>query len=147
MNWAGAERYAPVRHHAGDAGMDLVNAESGVVGPGTFKDIRCGIKIALPEGVWAMLTGRSSTLRKRGLQVQQGIIDNGYRGELYFGVWNLTEEAIAFNDGERLAQLIPFPLMIGNATLRAKQFVPVRVAERSLGETSRGGGGFGSTGL
>lgn len=147
MKWSGPKEFAPIRHHEGDAGFDLVNAESGVVGPGQFKDISCGIKIALPYGVWAMLTGRSSTLRKRGLQVQQGIIDNGYRGEIYFGVWNLTEEPIAFKEGERLAQLIPFPLTAHHPSVSGLGGNAWRVPEESLGETSRGGGGFGSTGL
>jgi dUTP pyrophosphatase len=100
-------------------------------------DIDCGISIELPEGYWGMITGRSSTLRRRGLLVAQGIIDGGYRGPIYSGVWNLTDRPVSVSKGERVAQLIPF-------SNSAKAMVPVIVDELSLSD--RGVKGFGSSG-
>ena len=63
------------RVHQGDAGLDLYcTTEAIVVPPGGFVDIPLGVSVEIPEGYWAMLTGRSSTLRKRGLLVNQGVI-------------------------------------------------------------------------
>ena len=94
------------RAYQADAGIDLYVQASEeravvegrgftgawVIGPGEFVDLPLGVSVRLPEGHWGMLTGRSSTLRQRGLLVNQGIIDNGYTGPLFAGVWNLTQE-------------------------------------------------------
>lgn len=138
LKWLGQEECCPQRFHPGDAGFDLVVARPTEIPPGEFVDVDCGIKVELPEGVWAMITGRSSTLRKRRLLVAQGIIDQGYRGPLYAGVWNLGTEPNHVVRGERLAQLIPFPLTASRLRLQ-------QVAE--LSESSRGEAGFGSTGV
>lgn len=128
----------PSRVHAGDAGFDLYVSEQQEVGPGQFVDIHCDIRVQMPVNMWAMIVGRSSTLRKRGLLVAQGIIDSGYRGELFCGVWNLTQEPVAVRDGERLAQLIPFKLDAGQVQL-ATGLV-------DAGPDGRGVLGFGSSG-
>ena len=124
------------RAHPGDAGLDLFCSESVVVRPGRFVDIPLGVSVEIPHGYWAMLTGRSSTLRKRGLLVNQGVIDQGYRGPLFAGVWNLTDEHVEVPRGDRVAQLILIPLWTGE---------PVSVLH--LAESSRGVSGFGSSGL
>lgn len=56
-----------------------------------------------------MLTGRSSTMRRRGLLMVQGVIDVGYRGELFAGVFNVSGGDVAVGVGERLSQLIVLP--------------------------------------
>lgn len=127
----------PVTARIGDAGLDMIVSDQVAIPPNSFVDVPLGINIELPEGMWAMLTGRSSTIRKRGLLVTQGIIDNGYRGPMFAGVWNLTDEHVVLLKGERIAQLIILPL----AQLDAVE----HVAE--LSETSRGLNGFGSTGV
>lgn len=127
----------PTRTHDDDAGYDLYVSELVVIGPGEFLDIPTGIAMQLPAGAWGMLTGRSSTLRKRGLLVNQGIIDTGYRGELFAGVWNLTLGQAVVQRGERLAQIIVMP----NATIDT--YV---VEVNMLAESSRGIQGFGSSG-
>jgi dUTP pyrophosphatase len=143
LRWTSQGGKEPTKAHEGDAGFDLYVAPSRmrsgrwVVPAGEFMDIDCGISIELPAGVWAMITGRSSTLRKRKLLVAVGIIDQGYRGPLFAGVQNLTRNPIVVEPDERLAQLIPFPLVAATLDL-------VQVEE--LGDSDRGVRGFGSTG-
>lgn len=132
----GAE--APKKAHDDDAGMDLVVSHYTVVGPGEFVDIPCGVSVALPDWSWGLITGRSSTLRKRGLMVSQGVIDAGYRGPIFAGVWNLTDKPVEVNAGERLAQL----LILDNGT----RLVEIKEVDK-LPNGSRGTNGFGSTGV
>jgi dUTP pyrophosphatase len=145
----------PQRGYANDAGLDLTvdlrpdptygvdwadKDEGGffVDIPGNaFTDIPCGLAVGLPDEVWGMITGRSSTIRRRGLLVATGIIDPGYRGPLYAGTWNLRPKPCRIRHGERLAQIILFD----NVT---SHYRPTR-AEK-LSESDRGTRGFGSTG-
>lgn len=125
----------PRKGYDDDAGLDLVVSENVTVGPGEFVDISCGVSVQLPDWAWGLITGRSSTLRKRGLLVSQGVIDAGYRGPLFAGVWNLTEQPVLVREGERIAQLIVH---------RREPVELVRVAE--LAPSLRGTKGFGSSG-
>lgn len=127
----------PARAHPGDAGFDLFVSRDVRIGVGEFVDVPCGISVQFPPGVWGMITGRSSTLRKRGLLVAQGIIDQGYRGPLYAGVQNLGQNVQEVEAGERLCQLIPFPVLADHLSF-------VRVEK--LDQHARGTNGFGSTG-
>jgi len=137
LKWVGPKEFEPRRAYEGDAGFDLVVSVSVDIMPGQFFDVPAGVRVELPPGVWAMVTGRSSTLRKRRLLVSQGIIDNGWRGELFTGVWNLGPERARVRRGERIAQLIPFH--------QASLQMTARRVER-LGDSDRGTAGFGSTG-
>jgi dUTP pyrophosphatase len=128
----------PTRAYRDDAGYDLYVSETTEVPSGAFVDIPTGVAMQLPSWSWGMLTGRSSTLRKRGLLVNTGIIDAGYRGELYAGVFNLTDQTVVVEAGERIAQII----ILDNATART-------VVMESAGELDpheRGSNGFGSSG-
>jgi dUTP pyrophosphatase len=133
-----AHAQMPTRTYPDDAGFDLYVSETVRVLAGEFVDVHCGVALDLPPDCWAMLTGRSSTLRRHGLLVNQGIIDPGYRGELYAGVWNLNPNgAVKINRGERLAQI----LLMSNRTM---QHSMVRV--EALSTHPRGSNGFGSSG-
>lgn len=131
----------PSKAYEDDAGLDLYtyveDSDRNFIGvaPGSFVDVPCGISVELPANTFGMITGRSSTLRKRGLLVAQGIIDVGYRGELFAGVWNLSHRWAEIKSGERLAQLLILPTWAIDV---------VRVD--SLSEHPRGTSGFGSTG-
>lgn len=135
--WTGDPGCAPTQGYDGDAGFDLYVAEDTRVHVGGFVDVNHGIQVELPPGVWALITGRSSTIRNRGILVVNGVIDNGYRGPLFAACQNLGDEVIELKRGERIAQLIPFPLVSDRLHLGA-------VA--ALSESARGVRAFGSTG-
>ena len=131
----------PAGGKPGDAGLDLFVSEPVVIEPGQFVDVPCSVAVGLPAGWWGLITGRSSTMRSRGLLVTQGVIDTGYRGLLFAGVYNLSDEPVAVAAGERLAQLILLP------NVRSRRVGRLRLRRVwQLGETVRGVGGFGSTG-
>ncbi len=96
----------PTKAYLGDAGWDLYVSRDVVVPAYSFVDVHTDIAIAMPEGVWGRITGRSSTLRKYRLLVNEGIIDNGYRGELFIGVFNLTNHDRFIPVGTRIAQIL-----------------------------------------
>lgn len=127
----------PSRTYGNDAGLDLVVSEDTVIGPGEFVDVRHGASVELPNNLWGLIQGRSSTLRQRQLLVNPGVIDSGYRGGLYAGCWNLGNEDAYIKQGERIAQLILMSNM-------ARHYVPVQVEELALSQ--RGENGFGSSG-
>lgn len=137
LNTLTGQAQEPTRAYSDDAGLDLYVSEFSVIPPHGFVDIPSGIAVEIPTEYWGLLTGRSSTLRKRGLLVNQGVIDPGYRGELFAGVWNLTDFEVTIEQGERLAQLILMP----NIT---PQFELEQVEKLDLHE--RGTSGFGSSG-
>ena len=119
-----------------DAGWDLYLSRTVSIPPGQFMDLHTDVSVAMPKGVWGRITGRSSTLRKYGLLVQEGIIDNGYRDELCIGAWNLNrDEEIVLQTGTRIAQIIFHPII-------PVVWHPVQ----ELPGSKRGKGGFGSTG-
>jgi len=127
----------PLRIHPGDAGYDLHTSQTTTIPPGCFVDIPTDVYVQMPHNMWSLIIGRSSTLRKRGLMVTQGIIDQGFRGELFAGAWNLTNHPVQIEQGERIAQLIPMPLLAGELAMQITH---------QLDAGDRGENGFGSTG-
>lgn len=125
----------PSRSFLTDAGLDLYVSRDTTIGPREHVDVHHDIAIELPTGYWGFIIGRSSTLRRRHLQVIPAVIDNGFRGELFTYVWNTSEQAVTIAKGERLAQLILLPLCPCR---------PVWVSK--LAESGRGHQGFGSSG-
>lgn len=129
----------PEYQTSGSAGMDLrANlAESIILQPMERKLIPTGLFIALPEGYEAQIRPRSGLSIKRGLTLVNavGTIDSDYRGELMVPVINLSAEAQAIEDGERIAQMV---------IARYEQAAFTLVD--TLSETVRGTGGFGSSG-
>lgn len=126
----------PTRGYATDAGYDLYTVGDHTVQPGEFVDVPCGVSVDLPDGTWGQITGRSSTMRVRGLHVVQGVIDEEYTGPLYAGVKNMNDEPVTIAHGERVAQII-----LHEAT--GQKYVPEWGVPR---QKERGSNGFGSTG-
>ena len=131
----GAKR--PFKKHGGDAGWDLFVSESCDIPPDETVGVHTGIHIDMPPFLYARITGRSSSLRKHGLLVNEGIIDNGYTGELFICVHNLGKETFHVEKGMRLAQVL-FHVI--------EDVRWAEVAEIKAKPGKRGDAGFGSTG-
>lgn len=128
---------APYKKHIGDAGWDLYVSRDCDIPPGETVDVHTDIKIDMPPYLYARITGRSSTLRKHNLLVNEGIIDNGYTGEMFVCVHNLGDEPFHVTKGMRLAQVL-FHVI---EDVRWSQVDEVKSAPGK-----RGDNGFGSTG-
>lgn len=129
---------APSYAHPGDAGADLISAETVLLGAGQRALVGTGVRIALPDGYAAFVVPRSGLAAKHGITIvnSPGTIDAGYRGEIKVALLNTD----AMNDyqitaGDRIAQLIVMPVP-------RVRFLPVD----ELPDSVRGDGGFGSTG-
>ena len=122
----------------GSAGLDLPAAESFSLEPGQRAIVGTGLAMAIPIGFEGQVRPRSGLAFKHGISIVNapGTIDADYRGEVKVLLVNLGENSVAFERGERIAQLVIAPVVQ----------VGVSVVS-SLEETSRGGGGFGSTGV
>jgi dUTP pyrophosphatase len=122
------------------AGVDLrANLDSPIVlKPLERALVKTGLFIALPAGYEAQVRPRSGLAFKNGITVlnSPGTIDADYRGEIGVILVNLSNTDFTVSDGERIAQLV---------VAKHEQANFVEVTE--LDETSRGAGGFGSTGV
>ena len=128
----------PERAHPGDAGFDLRSIEDVEVGPGERAMVRTGVAVAIPDGHAGLVLPRSGLASKHGLTLANapGLIDSGYRGEVICSVVNLDpHESVKIARGDRMAQLV---------VVEMPELRPRWVEE--LPPSSRGEGGFGSTG-
>jgi len=121
--------------HEHDAGFDLRAAEETTLAPGERKCIATGIRVAVPQGYAGLIWDRSGLAARRGLHVFAGVVDAGYRGEVKVVLQNCGKEPFRVERNMRIAQMLVQP--VAHARL---EFVD------TLEETSRGEGGFGSTG-
>ncbi len=119
------------------AGLDVVAAEGLTLAPGARHAVATGFAIAIPHGYEVQVRPRSGLALKHGLTCLNtpGTIDSDYRGEVKVILANLGGEPFEVKRGERIAQLVPAPVLKAG-------FVEVD----DLDETERGAGGFGSTG-
>lgn len=129
----------PSYAHPGDAGLDLRSREDVVLKPGQRVAVATGLAVAIPDGFAGFVHARSGRALKEGLALPNapGLIDAGYRGELKVLLVNLDPETpIEIRKGEKIAQMV----------IQKVENVSIEVVE-SFVETSRGEGGFGSTGI
>lgn len=124
----------PSYAHPGDVGMDLYGMETVTILPGEHVRLYHGFALEFPEGYAAIIMDKSS-ISKAGLTKMGGIFDAGFRGEYNTHLVNLSTQPYTIEEGDKVSQLIIFPVSI----------VELEEAD-SLSESSRGTGGFGSTG-
>ena len=127
----------PVYATDGAAGLDIVTAVDLSLAPGERMAVPTGFAIEIPPGYEVQVRPRSGLALKHGVTCLNtpGTIDSDYRGEVKVILANLGGETFSVSRGGRIAQLVPAPVL--RATFE-------EVAE--LSDTTRGSGGFGSTG-
>jgi dUTP diphosphatase len=129
----------PTRAHDNDAGLDLYAAESARLAPGARVSIGTGLAVAVPEGLAGLVLPRSGLALKHGVTLinSPGLIDPGYRGEVRVVLLNADPTLdYVCKPGDRIAQLLLVPI----ATASPMQ-------ADALDTSSRGEGGFGSSGF
>jgi dUTP pyrophosphatase len=121
----------------GSAGMDLRADEPFSLAPGERRMVPTGLALEIPPGHEGQVRARSGLAARHGIALVNapGTIDSDYRGEVKVILVNLGQAPVAFERGERIAQLVIAPVTRAEIAL-----------VDDLSETQRGGGGFGSTG-
>jgi dUTP pyrophosphatase len=131
----------PAYQSAQAAGLDLLAAVPAdrplTIAPGQWAAVPTGISIALPPGTEGQVRPRSGLAARHGVTVLNapGTVDADYRGEVQVVLVNFGDTPFTVERGMRIAQLIVAPI------LRAQLF-----ERKNLVKTTRGTGGFGSTG-
>jgi dUTP pyrophosphatase len=127
----------PAYQTKGSAGVDLCSNETFELAPLERRVIGTGMRVAIPFGYEGQVRPRSGLAARHGLGMvnSPGTIDSDYRGEIRLILINLGEEGLRIERGERVAQLVICPVVQADFDI-----------VEQLDGTSRGDGGFGSTG-
>lgn len=118
----------------GSSGADCYSRVNDKIRPGETKIIPLGFAVEIPEGYEMQIRPRSGLTSKGKLSII-GTIDSDYRGEVGAIIYNSSEDEFVVSSGDRISQAIISPVIKANFNVVEK-----------LSETSRGSGGFGSTG-
>lgn len=121
--------------HVTDAGMDLCASVDVTILPGERASVPTGIAMHIPDGHVGLIWDKSGISQKGGLKTLGGVVDAGYRGEVFVGLYNTGKEAYSFTAGQKVAQML----------IQKIEQPEIEVVE-SLDDSDRGEGAFGSTG-
>jgi dUTP pyrophosphatase len=134
-----AAKAPTVAHPGEDLGYDLFALESVLLAPRSQARVRTGIAVEARHPVTGeplgLLVRDRSSMAARGIATIAGVIDAGYRGEIQILMANLTDTPVALNAGDKIAQMIPIPVLTG----------PVSTVP-DLEDSARADKGFGSSG-
>ena len=125
----------PSQTNDSDAGWDLYASESLIIPPSSRTLIGTSITLAIPSGSVGLIWPRSGLAVNQGVDVFAGVIDAGYRGEIKVCLFNSSNEDVVITEGDRIAQLL----------VQKINHVIFKESD-TLFKTSRGRGGFGSSG-
>ena len=125
----------PTYAHIGDAGFDLYAIESVTIPVGARVLVGAGVAMEIPDGYVGLIWDKSGLSINHGLKNLGGVVDAGYRGEIKAGVVNLSSEDYTITAGHKVAQML---------IQKVERAEIKEVTE--LSDTTRGHGGFGSTG-
>jgi len=132
-------RLPAVAHPGEDLGYDLFALEAIILAPQSTVRVRTGIAVEARHPVTGaplgLLVRDRSSMAARGIATTAGVIDAGYRGEILILMTNLGPNAVELKPGEKIAQMIPVPVLTGAVE---------QVAD--LEDSARAGKGFGSSG-
>lgn len=126
----------PKQAHDTDAGFDLSATTRVDIPPGCSMLIGTGLRMEIPKGYCGQINPRSSIASKKQVVIGARIIDSAYRGEVFINLINNGSETFEVVKDMRVAQIVFLPILTN----------VVEVTEDSLTNTSRGEGGFGSSG-
>jgi len=130
-----AEAILPTYAHPGDVGLDLYSLEDHTLQPSDRYHFFLGFALEFPEGYAGIIKDKSSLPSHESVHTMAGVFDAGYRGEYNVLLINLSKEPVKISKGQKIAQLILFPVALADFE---------EVAE--LNNTARGEGRMGSTG-
>ena len=136
---AGAQ--APVVAHPGeDLGYDLFALEDITLAPRAAVKVRTGIAVEARDprtgSPLGLLVRDRSSMAARGIATTGGVIDAGYRGEILVLMTNLGDAAVELKAGEKIAQMVPVPVLTGAVVEVESLEVSVR-AEKGFGSSGR----------
>jgi dUTP pyrophosphatase len=131
----GAGGALPEYGSPGAAGADLRASEAAVIPPGARAAVPTALRLQIPPGHVGLVWPRSGLAVRHGIDTLAGVIDSDYRGEVRVVLVNHGDEPFAVKAGDRIAQLLL-------QRVERARFVAVDAVR----DTSRGEGGFGSTG-
>ncbi|XP_037650262.1 deoxyuridine 5'-triphosphate nucleotidohydrolase, mitochondrial isoform X1 [Sebastes umbrosus] len=125
----------PTRGSTKAAGYDLYSAYDYTIGPVDKAIVKTDIQIAVPHGCYGRVAPRSGLAVKHFIDVGAGVVDEDYRGNVGVVLFNFSKDTFNVKKGDRIAQLVCERICY-----------PDLVEQKTLDETERGAGGFGSTG-
>jgi len=98
--------HIPTQATSSDAGYDLYTTETYVLKPGERKLFKTNISTAIPHGYYGRIAPRSWLAYKHGIDVLAGVIDSGYRWDIWVILINFGNEDFPVNEGDKIAQFI-----------------------------------------
>ena len=126
--------FMPERAHETDAGLDIKAKRGDIVPAGGSKVFYTGVHAQIPKGCAGLLVSKSGLNVRHGI-TSDGLIDEGYTGEIVVKLYNNGDEDYVVMPGDKISQLVIIPVL----------YEPVELAGE-LEKTDRGAGGFGSSG-
>tara|TARA_B100000963_G_scaffold303479_1_gene276719 strand:+ start:6779 stop:7204 length:426 start_codon:yes stop_codon:yes gene_type:complete len=138
---------APERSNPSDAGLDVFYCpeyDKGAIfiGPTQTAVLPTGLRFEVPHGYMLEVKNRSSMAAKKQLLVGACVIDPGYSGEVFINLHNVGMEPQIINTGDKIAQLVLLPVY----HFECLEVPAGTIYDRPVCISSRGAGGFGSTG-
>jgi len=131
------EAKLPIYGHPGeDAGLDLFSLEDKEIKPGKRELFELGFALEFNNNYAAIIKDKGGPPLKHGLHTMGGVFDSGYRGEYNVLLVNLGQEPITIKKGQKIAQLVIYPIAIAN----------IEEVNELDNNSSRGTGQHGSTG-
>lgn len=128
-------KYNHADPYTGDSGLDVCSVEQVTVPAKGWAVVPVGLKLAfITPGYWVRVEGRSGVGFKKHIFPHFGIIDNPYRGDMGIKLYNFSDVDQTFMPGDKIAQLIVYPLIQANVGWALQ-----------VQDTKRGEKGFGSS--
>ena len=127
----------PTNAYGDDAGYDLYAAETVTILPQSCEGVNCAFHMAIPQGYFGKNFSCSGFVKHHLITAEGGVIDSGYRGEIFVFVFNHGKDLYTFNTGAKVAQIV---------FMKKEKVEFIKVDSlNQLGLTKRGGSGFGSS--